>query len=228
MAQVRVPGFLPSTSGLHFPNWYPHEPEIEVKLPLGHTLQLGDAANGLCGGMVLVVRDYYEARLPAPTDTQPPPAGSPLYKFIVSRLLDSFNLPFGLNRYLELMEPAFPDVGIGFGLPGRASVMLHDEWPRIKPVLDAGRPVPLGLIKIKSAIPHDLCKNHQVLAYGYDLDGTTLQIHLYDPNYPNRDDVQIQLSIASAQVPVPLTYTPTEAVYCFFRTPYTSKVPPIA
>jgi hypothetical protein len=157
MAQVRVPGFLPSTSALHFPNSYPHEPQIEVKLPLGHTLQLGDAANGLCGGMVFVVRDYYEARRPAPTDTQPPPAGSPLYKFIVSRLLDSFNLPFGLNRYLELMEPAFPDVGIGFG----------------------------------------------------------------------RDDVQIQLSVASAQVPVPLTYAPTEAVYCFFRTPYTSKVPPI-
>ena len=66
MAQVRVPGFLPSTSGLHFPNFFPHEPEIEVKLPLGHSLQLGDAANGLCGGMVFVVRDYYEARQPAP------------------------------------------------------------------------------------------------------------------------------------------------------------------
>jgi hypothetical protein len=225
---VHVPGFLPSTSGLRFANYYPHEPEIEVKLPFGHTLPLGDAANGLCGGMVFVVRDYYEARLTAPTDTQPPPAGTPLYRFIISRLLDSFNLPFGLGRYLELMEPAFPDVGIGFGLPGRASVMLHDEWPRIKSDIDAGHPVPLGLIKIKSAIPHDLCKNHQVLAYGYDLDGTNLILRVYDPNYPNRDDVQIQLSIASAQAPVPLIYTPTEAVYCFFRTPYTSKVPPTA
>jgi hypothetical protein len=223
---VRVPGFLATTRGLHFPNYYPHEPEIEVKLPLGHTLPLGDAANGLCGGMVFVARDYYEAKLPAPADTQPPPAGSPLYRFIVNRLLDSFNLPFGLGRYLELMEPAFPDVGLGFGLPGRASVMLHDEWPKIKSDIDAGHPVPLGLIKIKSSIPHDLCKNHQVLAYGYDLDGTNLTLHMYDPNYPDRDDVQMQLSIANAQVPVPLAYTPSEAVYCFFRTPYTSKVPP--
>jgi hypothetical protein len=42
MAQVRVPGFLPSTSGLHFPNLYPHEPELTVRLPLGRTLPLGE------------------------------------------------------------------------------------------------------------------------------------------------------------------------------------------
>jgi hypothetical protein len=62
VAQVRVSGFLPSTSGLHFTNYYPHEPEIQIKLPFGPTLSLGDAANGLCGGMALVARDYFEAR----------------------------------------------------------------------------------------------------------------------------------------------------------------------
>ncbi len=225
MAQVRVPGFLPSTSGLHFTNYYPHEPEITVQLPLGKTLGLGDAANGLCGGMVFVVADFFEAHQPIPPDTQPPPAGSPFYKFIVKRLLDSFNMPLGLGRYLELMEPAFPDVSLGFGLPARASVMVHDEWPRIQRSLDAGHPLPLGLIKVKSDEPEDLCKNHQVLAYGYDLNGTDLGISLYDPNYPDRDDVRLQLSIASVQVPVPLTYFPSEDVYCFFHTPYTPAPP---
>src|ERR1700704_1817227 len=185
MAQVRVPGFLPSTSGLHFSNYYPHEPEIVVKLPLGPSLALGDAANGLCGGMVFVVRDYFEAKRPVPADTEPPPGGSPLYQYIVKRLMESFNLPLGIGRYIELMEPAFPDVGLGFGLPGRASVMLRNEWPRIQTDLDAGHPVPLGLVKIKSSQPRDLCKNHQVLAYGYDLNGTDLTLWLYDPNYPN-------------------------------------------
>jgi hypothetical protein len=124
------------------------------------------------------------------------------------------------------MEPAFPDVGIGFGLPGRASVMLHDEWPRIQGTLEAGHLAPLGLIKVKSDRPEDLCKNHQVLAYGYDLDGSDLTLWLYDPNYADQDDVRMQLSIASAQAPVPVSYVPTESVYCFFHTPYTAVAPP--
>src|SRR5207253_7975145 len=74
-------------------------------LPIfGHTLALGDAANGLCGGMVYVVCDYFEAKQDIPSATDAPPGGSDLYKFIVHRLLQSFNLPFGLNRYLERSE----------------------------------------------------------------------------------------------------------------------------
>jgi hypothetical protein len=228
MPEVRVPEFLPSTSGLHFTNYFPHEPEITIKLPLGPTLGLGDAANGLCGGMVFVARDYFEAGQSIPSDTEPPPGGSPFYRFIVRRLLDSFNLPFGIGRYIELMQPSLPDVGRGFGLPGRASVMLRDEWPHIEADLEAGHPVPLGLIKVKSVRPSDLCKHHQVLAYGYDLDSDTndLTILLYDPNYPDRDNVSLQLNIASTEVPVALTYTPAEDVYCFFRTPYRFRAPP--
>jgi hypothetical protein len=222
----RVPGFLPSTSGLHFSNFYPHEPELTVSLPFGKTLPIGDAANGLCGGMAFAAADFYAAKQSVPADTQPPAAGSSLYQFIVKRLFDSFNGPLGIGRYLELMEPAFPDVGIGFGLPGRASVMLHDEWPRIKSTLDTGHLAPLGLIKVKSDQPQDLGKNHQVLAYGYDLHGTDLTIWLYDPNYPDRDDVHFQLSTASIAVPVPLTYVPTEPLFCFFHTAYTPAAPP--
>jgi hypothetical protein len=50
---------------------------------------------------------------------------------------------------------------------------------------------------------------------------------LYDPNYPNRDDVTLSLSIASPQVAVPLTYNPAEQVYCFFHTAYTFREPPV-
>ncbi len=228
MTSVRVPGFLPSTNGLHFLNYYPHEPTLTIALPLGRVLPIGDAANGLCGGMAFTVADFYEAKRSVPTDTQPPPAGSPLYQYIVKRLFDSFNLPLGISRYLELMEPAFPDVGLGFGLPGRASVMVTDEWPRIQALLDAGHLVPLGLVKVKSSAPEDLGKNHQVLAYGYDLEGTDLTLHLYDPNYADRDDVQLSLSIASVDVPVPVTYVPAETVFCFFHTAYSPVQPPSA
>jgi hypothetical protein len=150
---VRVLGFLPSTSGLHFTNYYPHEPTMTVTLPMGRVLAIGDAANGLCGGMVFTVVDFFQAHQAPPADTNPPTPDTALYQYIVKRLYDSFNQPTGISRFLELMEPAFPDVGLGFGVPGRASVMLNDEWPRIKGMLDGGQLAPLGLVKVKSDKP---------------------------------------------------------------------------
>jgi hypothetical protein len=225
---VRVSGFLPSTNGLHFTNYYPHEPTLTVNLPMGKVLPIGDAANGLCGGMVFTVIDFFQAQQATPPETDPPTPDTPLYQHIVKRLYDSFNLPTGISRFLELMEPAFPDVGLGFGLPGRASVMLNDEWPKIKGMLDGGQLAPLGLVKIKSGKPEDLGKNHQVLTFGYDLDGTDLTMHLYDPNYANNDAVTMHLNIGDAHAPVSLSYDPTDTVYCFFHTPYTFAQPPTA
>ena len=46
MTSVRVPGFLPSTRGLHFPNAFPHVPNFTIDLPGGHSIPVGDAANG--------------------------------------------------------------------------------------------------------------------------------------------------------------------------------------
>ncbi len=226
MPQVRVPNFSPATNGFHFINFYPHEPTLTVPLPMGRVLALGDAANGLCGGMAFAVADYYAANLAIPDLQAPPEQGTPLYNFIVKRLFDSFNLPFGIARYLELMHPVFPDISIGFGIPSRSTVMLNDEWPRIQASLDAGHLVPLGLVKVKSDLPDDLGKNHQVLAYGYDLNDSALTIHLYDPNYAGDTPVSMSLSVANAQAPVGLTYSPAETVYCFFHTPYVPVAPP--
>jgi hypothetical protein len=69
MTSVRVPGFRPSTRGLHFPNAFPHVPNLEIDLPGGTTVPIGDAANGLCGGMAWTVRDLFEADLAPPAMT---------------------------------------------------------------------------------------------------------------------------------------------------------------
>jgi hypothetical protein len=222
--RVSVPGFLPSTSGLHFENYFPSEPAVQVPLPDGRLLGLGNAANGLCGGMAFTARDYFEAGRTPPGDTAPPAEGSPLFEWLVSRLLASFNLPLGIMRYVELMATVLPDSGL---LPlTRARVMLQREWPAVKQELDAGHPSALGLIKIKSLDIHDIGKNHQVLAYGYTLDGTDLSLDIYDPNFPNQDDVRLSLSIADANAPTPVTYSTGEAVYCFFHTPYQAPAGP--
>jgi hypothetical protein len=188
-------------------------------------LGLGNAANGLCGGMAFTARDYFEVGRQPPDDTTPPAEGSPLFEYLVSRLLASFNLPLGIMRYLELMTPLLPDGGL---LPvTRARVMVQHEWPAIQQELDSGHPSPLGLIKVKSLDIQDLGKNHQVLAYAYALDGSALSLSIYDPNFPNRDDITLSLDIGNAaRVGVPVTYSTGEEVFCFFRTPYNAPAGP--
>ena len=230
MTTVTVPGFLPSTRGLHFENFFPHEPTDTVDLPGGRKLAIGDAANGLCGGMAYTVRDYYEAGQPPPADTTAPAEGTPLFTYLVQRLMASFTLPLGIGRYIELMNPAVPDhetwvTSHDLAVRSRAYVMVQQEWPKIRADIDAGHPVPLGLIKVKSLDVMDLGKNHQVLAYGYDLVGTDLSLRIYDPNYADNDNVTLSLSVADPAQPTPVTYSPPETVYCFFRTAYTPCAP---
>ncbi len=52
MTSVRVPGFEPSVNGFHFSNSFSHSPLREFKLGDIATLDVGDAANGLCGGVL--------------------------------------------------------------------------------------------------------------------------------------------------------------------------------
>ena len=106
-AQVRVPGFRPSSNGFAFSNSFPEVPHTVINVA-GVQVPFGNAANGLCGGMAFAVRDYFEAGLARPAMTTPPSSG-PLYDFIVGRLYDSFNLPGGPVTYLHLMNPDLPD-----------------------------------------------------------------------------------------------------------------------
>lgn len=231
MPSVRVAGFLPSQSGLHFPNYFPHESAITIPVPGGRQIGLGDAANGLCGGMAYAVRDYFESGQSPPPDTQPPGPDTPLFKYLVDRLLDSFSLPIGVLRYCELMSDLLPDFGSGLGVGdigphSRAWIMVRREWPRVRADLDNGRLATLGLIEVRSSDPSDLGKNHQVLAYGYDLNGNDVALSIYDPNYPDNDAVTLAFSIANPDQPTPVTYLPAGTVYCFFRSRYLGSTPP--
>lgn len=234
-AQVRVPGFKPSSSGLHFSNWFPSIPLLSIDI-LGNQVPIGDASNGLCGGMVYTTRDFYQlGQLPPPDQnssdgySRPPQA---LFDFIVKRLFDSFELPGGPIKYLHLMDPALPDhetdlSRAGLAPHGRAWVMIVEEWPRIKADLDLGVLSPMALVRVKSLDPFQMGHNHQVLAYGYDLNGPDLTIHVYDPNYPDRDDAFISLSLADPQHTTDVTYSMGPAMNCFFHTSYLFDNPPI-
>jgi hypothetical protein len=230
MTAAAVPGFLPSTHGFHFANDFPHVPLRSIGIPGVVSIPIGDASNGLCGGMAFAVRDYVEAGRTPPPDTTAPGSGS-LYDYLVERLLDSFGLPLGPARYLELMDPLLPDgetllSRIGWGPHGRAWRMIRDEWPKVRADVDAGVLSPLGLVKVKSPNPMDLGKDHQVLAYAYDVAGGRLTLRIYDPNWPNRDDVTLSLPITDPYRAAPVTYHPADPVFSFFRVTYARATPP--
>src|SRR3954471_21793998 len=91
-----VRDFLPSARGLRFSNHFPQGIAVAtVPLPgLGRSIPVGDASNGVCGGMVYTVMDLFLAdpRLPVPADTAPPAADAPLTAYVMDRLVDSFAL----------------------------------------------------------------------------------------------------------------------------------------
>jgi len=226
-----VPGFLPSTSGFRFSNSFPHVPVRNIGIPGVISIPIGNASNGLCGGMAFAVRDYFAAGRTPPADTTPPSEG-PLFDYLVDRLFGSFDLPFGPVRYLKLMSPLLSDgdtlwARLGLAPHGRAWGMVREEWPRVRRDIDGGVPSPLGLVRVKSHDPRDLKQNHQVLAYGYDLVGVSLTFRVYDPNLPGRDDVTMKLEIADPTRPIAVRVFPAGApVFAFFRVPFRAGSPP--
>lgn len=231
MTTRMVSGFLPSSSGFRFANAFPNVPVRRIGIPGVISVPIGDASNGLCGGMAFAARDYFESGRTPPEIAEAPSDGA-LFDYLVDRLIHSFDLPAGPVRYLELMHPLLPDgetfwSRLGIGPRGRAHRMLRQEWPKVRRDIDAGHPSPLGLIRVKSANPFELKRNHQVLAYGYDLAGTDLTLRLYDPNHPRADDVTLSLDTADPSRPAAIVTSPAgAAVFSFFRVPYEPATPP--
>jgi hypothetical protein len=198
------------------------------------SLNIGDAANGLCGGMSFTVADLHKVGLNP--GTQPmPPAGSDRYRYIVDRQIASFDdgrLPL---RFYSLMSPTRPDretmlaqlLGyLGVDRHSRTWTMLRVEWPRIQGELDAGRLAMLGLVRVVSLDPMELSKNHQVIAYGYDTDGTTVTLHIADPNWAHDDGVTLAFDTADPKGVVKPTWSrPDTPPTCFFMAPYASQDP---
>jgi hypothetical protein len=200
-----VPGFLPGASAFRFTNSFDVQPLLALRLPgMPSGLGIGDASRGLCGGMIFAVRDLFEAGLAVPLDAEPPRRGSPLYGYLVHRLLASFDLPRGVARYYGLMRAADtyprPRPAGALGRLGVGRRSLADEWPRIRLDLDSGRLAPIGVITVQSADPLQLGLNHQVLAYAYDQVDTAVTLRVYDPNTPldRADHVTMSFDLADA------------------------------
>ena len=232
LAVSQVPGFLPSINGFLFGNSFPHLPARSVGIPGVVSIPLGDASNGMAGGMVFAVRDFFEAGL-TPSRVTTPPGEGPFFDYLVARLFASFDLPDGPARYLELMSPLRSDSETTFSRlrlapKGRIATTLQEEWPKVKTDIDSGHPCPIGLIQVRSSDPFDLKENSQVLAYSYELAESHLTLHVYDPNQPGRDDVTLSAGLQPSEETTALRYYPDGVdVFAFFRISYRPAEVPV-
>ncbi len=182
--------FLPSKNGFAFHNYFPpiHLPFTlpglpKVKKITGHY--------GLCGGMSAAASDYFLAGCPVPAREDVPSARTRLYRYLFSRAMDSFRMGESILRFAQWM--ALDDDG-----PNSPSRLTLQEFDRLREALENHQLVPLGLVISKGrdlkTIARDVWLNHQVLAYGLiNNDDGSVDVRVYDPNVPRRDDVYIRV-----------------------------------
>lgn len=140
--------------------------------------------------MVFAALDYWHAGL-APPAARPGP-GTPLYRYVVRRLIQSWNIPAGVAGYYRGMLSSDATL---------ARRTVARQWPRVRALLDSGQLASLGLVTVASANPLLLGRNHQVLAYGYTIDGPVVTLAVYDPNSGPDDGVRIRFSTAGGSGP---------------------------
>jgi hypothetical protein len=221
--------FRPSVNGFCFRNAFPRGPVISLRRFGLPRVGVGNAAGGLCGGMVFAALDLYGAGRPVPTDTQPPVAGTTTFRYLVRRLLASFRLPWGVIRYQRYMARADGNRRrLGVRRHGLSWLTIVRHWPKVRTELDHGRPVPVGLVAARGLNPLELGRNHVVLAYDYMLTDDQLVLRVYDPNTGPVDDVQLALSLAHPDQATPITHNIDigHTVRGFFPVGYRPRTPP--
>ena len=181
-----VPGFLPSHNGLHFANQFEKGPTVKLGFLDPRVVGIGDASSGLCGGMCWFVRERFAAGVAIPGDRVAPPNGSPLFQSIVRRQVMSLDW---------LRGPLHFWLASGMGAGPAAQRTRESEWPKLRAAIDEGRLPMLGLLRHVGWNPFGLTQDHQVIAYAYATDGPTgaTTIRVYDPNWPDRDDITLTM-----------------------------------
>jgi hypothetical protein len=210
---TELPGFLPSTSGFRFVNRWPAGAAFELRLPYLR-LGIGEVADGLCGGMCLAAADRFLRGEPIPSDGDAPGAGSPLFKEIARRQLDSLELGFVAARFWWVAARVAAD-----RWSARDQVR---EWRGLRADLAAGRPAMAGLVRSAGVNPFGLNTNHQVLGFGCDATAGAGRLRIYDPNHPGDDGVAILIRRlgAGARPAISLEQTTGEPLLALLRLPY--------
>lgn len=200
-------GFRPSKDGFGFANTW-----RDALLGLF-------TSRGRCGGMVFAALDTFSAQRPLPDHAisrELPPHDAEISQLIWRRQVDSVVRRLATNlwqfaRFTYL--PTASSLGIA-SATRRGLLPLFDA-------LRSGRPVPLGLV---SAIgPTRLATNHQVLAYAAEFGDQRVEIDIYDPNHPRRDDVTLVVPMSRDEPVIEYVGNRTKQWRGFFVEHYSPK-----
>lgn len=178
--------FQPSVHGLKFVNRF-RGYFIPFSVPSLPDIPSVKNIYGMCGGMAATALDLVLLDRPIPGTTEAPKRKTPLHKYIYRRQIDSFG-PFGdqIVRFARWMM--LPD-DTQYGTWKKCA----EEFDALRGRLDDGNPLPIGLVYVSARETKEIWQNHQVLAYGYrEPDAETIELLIYDPNYPLRDDVLVR------------------------------------
>jgi len=195
----------------------------------------------LCGGMCWAALDRYFCNTPGgiPADTSPPANGTPLFRELFDRQLDSLTANGSLAA--KCWDWMFrPNEGHTLDRASVGHLTQAEEWPRVKDLLDRGFPASLCLVRVQEneltgifKAFGDIWKNHQVLAWGYHFDASTQRgtLPIYDPNYPDDDNVTLGFTLGQSQSRLSATHSSgqkEDAFRGFFEWAYdrTMTVPP--
>lgn len=82
----------------------------------------------------------------------------------------------------------------------------------------------IGLVRVAGWSPRALARNHQVLGYAYEEDESTIRVRVYDPNHPERDDVELRADLdrrrgRPLRTRIRLAQSTGEPLLGFFRQP---------
>lgn len=231
-----VKGFDQSIHGFKFKNtdWKAKGiklPVVSITLPkpVGQ-IDISNTSEGMCGGMVYAVIDYFLAGKKIPQTMSPPSTESdPLFKYLKQRLIESWDVTGTGPNYIKFMRHDYPDADEGvvqsLGLmKGRSYVIAREEWPKVKADIDANRLSPIGLVQTISYNPADIGKNHQVLVYGYKLSGNLVTLYYYDPSSP-ADKMELRFTIGDLAKRIDIlrfrnNVYDAKPINTFFRTTY--------
>ena len=162
--------FEPLTHGFHFANRFTGKK--------AGAFDLVSTPFGLSGGMVYAALDTFNLGWRTPPDTKPPASGS-VREYISKREVDGLGaLNSALVKRFHLWQ-SYPDTG-PTGLPQRS---LGELTRVLRPKLDKGIPVPVGVVRAAAGRP--VWENREVLATGYFRKGSQYVLELYDPAVPN-------------------------------------------
>jgi hypothetical protein len=168
--------FEPGRDGFHYPNAFVN---VIAKLPGFGTIETG----GRCGGMAYAALDYwFNGRLPIPATNALPADGTLMADYVYRRLFDTYLVPSAINF-------------ITWTLAGDAENFFHKgvtrwtkegEFPKLRAMIDEGKPQVLGLVKVTDL--RHIGDDHQVVAYGYEDDGKgNLCAYVWDNRYPDQE-----------------------------------------